>query len=58
MEVLNQIVDKLSSYTPTNFQQLSPRKFPLIWEINIVGKSSPKTVEHEPKTLMHTNNFK
>jgi hypothetical protein len=24
---LNQIVDRLSSYTPTNFQQLSPRKF-------------------------------
>jgi hypothetical protein len=27
---LGQIVDQLFSYTPTNFQQLSSRKFPLI----------------------------
>jgi hypothetical protein len=36
------IVDWLSSYTPINFQQLSSRKFSLIWEINIAGKPSLK----------------
>jgi hypothetical protein len=51
---LDEIVDRLSSYTPINFQQLFPRKFPLIWEIDVVGKSSPKTVEHEPKTIEYT----
>jgi hypothetical protein len=48
----NQIVDRLSNYTPTNFQQLFPRKCPLIWEIDVVGKSSPKTVE---RTLVTSN---
>jgi hypothetical protein len=38
------IVDRLSRYTPTNFQQLSWKKFPLIWEINVTGKPSPKIV--------------
>jgi hypothetical protein len=36
------IIDWLSSYTPTNFQQLSSRKFSLIWEINVAGKPSLK----------------
>jgi len=34
---LNQIVDLLSNYIPTNVQQLSSRKFPFIWDIDIVG---------------------
>jgi hypothetical protein len=39
----DQIVDRLSSYTPTNFQQLFSRKFSFIWEINVAGKSlNPK----------------
>jgi len=42
---LDQIVDRLSSYTPTNFQQLSSRKFPLVWEIDVAGKLSPKIVK-------------
>ncbi len=39
---LCRIVDWLSSYTPTNVQQLSSRKFSLIWEINVAGKPSLK----------------